>query len=165
MKKYMYMSFIVALLCSISLCFTACGDDDEKDMTRPSITDTGITANPINCQIYHRGEEIPVRYVFTDNVELGKFNIEIHGNFDHHTHSTEAVECEEEEHEHEEGTPSNPWVYNHDYDIPTGLQTYTTDINILIPTDIATGHYHFMIRVTDQAGWQEIKSVAIEIEE
>ena len=163
MKKYMSMSLATALVSVFALCFTAC-DDDEKDMSRPVITDTGIVANPINCQVYHRGEVIPFRYVFTDNVELGNYNIEIHSNHDHHTHSTEAVECEEHEH-HEEVTPTNPWIYNQSFSIPAGSQSFSAQVDIPIPQDIDPGDYHFMIRVTDQAGNQEIKSVAIEIEE
>ena len=54
---------------------------------------------------------------------------------------------------------------NADYAIPGGKQLYVASVGIPIPTDIDAGDYHFMIRVTDQAGFQEIKSIAIEIEE
>jgi len=165
MKKYMYMSLATALVSVFALCFTAC-DDDEKDMTRPVITDTGIVANPINCQVYHRGEVIPFRYVFTDNVELGNYNIEIHSNHDHHTHSTEAEDCPEHEGEgHEDAEPVNPWVFNKSYAIPAGKTVYEADLKIPIPADIDPGEYHFMIRVTDAAGWQQLRSVSIHIEE
>ena len=53
---------------------------------------------------------------------------------------------------------------NADYTIPGGKQLYAASVDIPIPTDIDAGDYHFMIRVTDQAGFQEIKSIAIEIE-
>ena len=164
MKKNMFLSLATALMCVCSLCVTACNDEDDKDMTKPTISRNTDTDNPISCQVYHRGEVIPFRYTFSDNVELGNFNIEIHSNHDHHTHSTEAVECEEEE-EHEQGTPVNPWVYNQSFNIPAGSLTFAASVDITIPSDIDTGDYHFMIRVTDKAGWQEIKSVAIEIEE
>ena len=62
-------------------------------------------------------------------------------------------------------TPKNPWIYNQSFSIPAGSQTYSASVDIAIPQDIDPGDYHFMIRVTDCAGWQEIKSVAIEIEE
>lgn len=54
---------------------------------------------------------------------------------------------------------------NADYAIPAGQQPYAASVDIPIPTDIDAGDYHFMIRVTDQTGFQEIKSIAIEIEE
>jgi len=93
MKNLKYMSLIVALVSAITLGITACGDDDDdtKDMTYPVISAEGITANPVDCQVYQRGSVIPFHYVFTDDTELGAYNIEIHTNADHHTHSTSSV--------------------------------------------------------------------------
>ncbi|MBR1626224.1 MAG: DUF4625 domain-containing protein [Bacteroidales bacterium] len=141
----------------------ACGDkDDEKrDMQRPSITDKGIEVSPSNCQSFKRGDSIPFRYVFTDNEELGAYNIEIHNNFTHHTHSTAKEDCDLDTEKH----PVNPWVYNHDFAIPQNSTEYTADFNIPVPKDKDVGDYHFMIRLTDKAGWQEIKSVEIKITE
>lgn len=157
MKKHIY-SFI--LLCALCACSSS-DDGTPKDMEQPVITDTGITANPIDCQTYRRGETIAFNYVFKDDTELGKYNIEIHNNFDHHTHSTSAADCEMEA----KKNPINPWVYNKDFDIPAGQRLYTSRIDIPIPEGIDTGNYHFMIRLTDRAGWQQLKSVAIKITE
>ena len=168
------MSLLMALITILTLSFNACGSDDDKDMTPPVISADGITANPINCQQYHPGDVIPFHYVMLDNQELGNFNIEIHNNFDHHTHSTEADdhdhdhemgECdddEEHEHEHSEG---NAWVYNRDFTIPAGQRQYDARVDIPIPADAALGDYHFMIRLTDRAGWQQLHAVAIKITE
>ena len=164
----------MALITVFTLSFTACSKDDDKDMTPPVISDQGITANPINCQQYHLGDIIPFHYVMTDNQELGAYNIEIHNNFDHHSHSTEADdhdhemgECDDdEEHEHEhEHSEGKAWVYNQDFTIPAGLRTYEARQNIQIPADAAPGDYHFMIRLTDRAGWQQLHSVAVIIVE
>lgn len=130
-------------------------------MTYPEISEQGITANPIDCQVYHRGETIPFSYVFTDNDELGKYNIEVHHNFDHHTHSTSATTCSMDAIKEEQ----NPWVFNQDFNIPDGQKSFSAREDIKIPTNIDTGDYHFMIRLTDKAGWQQIKSVAIKIVE
>ena len=109
MKKIL---FSVSLLCALCACGSS--DDDEKDMTYPEISEQGITANPIDCQVYHRGETIPFSYVFTDNDELGKYNIEVHHNFDHHTHSTSATTCSMDDVKEAQ----NPWVFNQDFNIP-----------------------------------------------
>lgn len=130
-------------------------------MTYPEISEQGITANPIDCQVYHRGETIPFCYVFTDNDELGKYNIEVHHNFDHHTHSTSATTCSMDAIKEEQ----NPWEFNQDFNIPDGQKSFSAREDIKIPTNIDTGDYHFMIRLTDKAGWQQIKSVAIKIVE
>lgn len=151
----------VALLLSIfSFVISSCSDDDhtEKDMEKPQI-ESSAEASPQNCQVYHQGDIIPFSYKFTDNQELGSYNIEIHNNFDHHTHSTEGGECEQDP----EKEPVKPWVYNQDFPIPDGKLTYDAQIEIPIPADIDPGDYHFMIRVTDKAGWQEIKALAIKI--
>lgn len=157
MKKALLSLLLLGTLC-------ACGGSDEdspRDMTYPTITDTGITANPVNCQVYQRGTTIPFAYVFTDDTELGAFNVEIHNNFDHHTHSTSAEECPMDANK----TPVKPWVYNQDYSIPSGQRTFTARFDIAIPSDIDAGDYHFMIRLTDHAGWQQLHSVSIKITE
>jgi hypothetical protein len=153
---------IPTLLFVCALCACSSSDEDEsKDMTYPEISVEGIVASPINCETYHRGEVIPFEYVFTDNQELGSYNIEIHQNFEHHTHSTDAEECPMD-HVKE---PVKPWIYNQDFSIPAGLRSYKARHDIQIPADIDTGDYHFMIRLTDHAGWQQLHAVTIKIAE
>ena len=147
----------IILLHALGACSSS--DEEKKDLKKPTISSVGITANPIECQVYNKGETIPFQYVFQDDTELGNYNIEIHNDFDHHTHSTEASDCPLDE----KKNPVNPWVYNKDYGIPSGKRTYTASVDIPIPDNIDAGDYHFMIRVTDAAGWQELKSVSIKI--
>lgn len=170
MKNLKYMSLMLALVSVLTLGFTACGDDDDaKDMTYPVISADGITANPIDCQVYQRGTVIPFHYIFTDDTELGAYNIEIHNNADHHSHSTSSVECEDEdehEHEHEhEHEAVKPWVFNQDFTIPAVQRSFEARHDIAIPADIDTGDYHFMVRLTDRAGWQQLHAIAIKITE
>ena len=168
MKKstlYILYLFFAAATVGVSISLTACSSDDDaptpvNDQEKPKIVD-GELPNPIDCQNYKRGETIAFRYTFTDNVELGNFNIEIHNNFDHHTHSTSAGDCPLDD----KKSPVKPWVYNQDHAIPSGLKSYGAKVDIAIPKDIDTGDYHFMIRVTDKAGWQELKAVSIKIKE
>lgn len=155
MKNNILLSFLA--FCLIVSC-------TPKDMTPPQILPIGDYASPLNCQQFYRGTVLPFAYLFIDDVELGSFNLEVHSNHDHHTHGTEAGECEEPEDEsHHEEHPENPWVFNKDYPIPAGSASYEADIQIPIPSDIAPGEYHFMIRLTDAAGWQQLRSVAIHI--
>ena len=152
---------LLSLLLLCALCACSGSDDNEsRDMTQPVISDQGITANPVECQQYHPGDVIPFHYVFTDDVELGNYNIEIHNNFDHHTHSGSAVECEKDA---PKVAGAKAWVFNQDYSIPEGKRTYTARIDIPIPADAETGDYHFMIRLTDRAGWQQLKAMAIKL--
>lgn len=154
---------ILLIATVITLFFVACSDDD-RDMDKPAIVTDGIVASPEDCDSYRHGDTIHFCYRLTDNEELGNFNIEIHGNHDHHTHSTSSVDCpheDEEEHEHE---VVNPWVFNQDYQIPEGTKDYVAEVDIVVPEGVDEGDYHFMVRVTDRAGWQELRSVAIDVE-
>lgn len=145
----------ILLLCALA---GACSSP-QKDITAPEIFSLDGYASPVNCQVFERGSVLPFAYAFSDDVELGSYNLEIHNNFDHHTHSTEAGECEKDP----EKQPVNPWIYNQSFAIPAGRTVFEAEQNIAIPSDIDTGEYHFMIRVTDASGWQEIKSVSIRI--
>lgn len=166
MKTNIFMSLMLTLIITA---FTAC-NNSQKDLTPPLIDNASFL--PANCDIYYQGDTILVHFLCTDDTELGNFNIEIHSNFDHHTHSTDAEDCEGEhqheegaEHEHEHSSEEGAWVFNQDYPIPAGSTEYTADMEILVPEDAAEGDYHFMLRLTDHAGWQSLKAVSIHIEE
>ena len=149
--------YSLLLLCTLSACNDS--DDDAKDMTYPQISSEGLDVTPVDCQQFSRGEILPVCFQLSDDIELGSYNIEIHNNFDHHTHSTSSSDCPMDP----QKQPEHPWVYNQDFSIPNGLQTFNAKHEIAIPTDIDPGDYHFMIRLTDHAGWQQIHAVAIKI--
>ncbi|MFV0418932.1 MAG: DUF4625 domain-containing protein [Dysgonomonas sp.] len=154
------MNKVIVLYSLICFCCLACSSDgDDKDMEKPKIDMSGSTTSPQNCTIFYRGESFSFKAVFTDNQELGSYNIEIHQNFDHHSHSTDAVECDLEP----KKTPIKPFVYNKGFSIPNGKTIFDANDEIEIPADVDTGDYHFMVRVTDKAGWQELKAVSIKI--
>ena len=137
-----------------------CGKDDEdKDMEKPVIDMSGNTASPRNCVVLYRGESFSFRAIFFDNQELGNYNIEIHNNFDHHSHSTDQVECDLEPNK----SPVNAFVYNQDFSIPSGKTMFNAENEIFIPADVDTGDYHFMVRVTDKAGWQQLRAISLKI--
>lgn len=195
-----YKLFLPA--CTLFLLVACVSDPEDKDMTMPFIEESE-ESYPQQCEVYQPGGFIPLRCTFSDDLELGNFNVEIHNNFDHHSHSTSSVECDYDEHDdhddhdddldhetdHDEATTHDheadhdeesdhdhdhdhnhdsypgAWVFNQDYTIPAGQTLYKASIDIPIPEDIAEGAYHFMIRLTDRAGWQQLKSVSIKIGE
>ena len=159
-KKFLTISAAAFCLCGSMSCNK---DEDKKDTEKPSFDNTGAT--PVEGGKYLPGDTIFVHQIFRDNEELGSFNIEIHNNFDGHSHSTETAKTISKHGDHEHGDVENAWVFNQSYDIPSGQKVYTADLKIPIPETIAEGDYHFMIRVTDKAGWQEIKAVSHEIED
>lgn len=154
----------IILYSLISLLLMACSDDNEdgkKDMEKPSIDMSFNNAYPKNCIVLYRGESFPFKAIFTDNQELGNYNIEIHNNFDHHSHSTDDVECDLEP----KKTPVKAFVYNQDFTIPSGIKVFDANNEISIPSDVDTGDYHFMVRLTDKAGWQQLKAISLKIKD
>lgn len=95
----------------------------------------------------------------TDNKELGSLSIDIHHNFDHHTHSTEVESCIMDPVK----APVKPLLLLKNFPITPGLTTLDTQEEIIIPADIDAGDYHFLIRLTDKEGWQTIKGLSIKI--
>ena len=152
----MMRTLLSVLMISFFL-FSSCSDD--KDDMYPVVDMSGSDAFPVNCSVVHPGETFTFRAVFTDNEELSAFSIEAHDNFDHHTHSTDAVECEMEP----EKEPVNPFHLLEEYNIPSGLTSYEAEVEIFVPEDVDTGDYHFTVRLTDAAGWQTLKGIAIKI--
>lgn len=158
-KQNRSVKFMRAFACAtIITLFAACGED-EKDVTPPVISDDVEAFCPSDCAEFMVGDTIEFCFRFTDDVELGQYNIEIHNDFDHHTHSTEAEECEHGP----DQEPVNPWIYNQDFSIPSGTTDYTARQMIAIPSDVDAGDYHFMVRLTDHAGWQQIRSADIKL--
>ena len=94
MKENVCIARFKAVVCLLAVCI--CGlsscSSEEGDLRKPVI-ETLDDSFPTNCQVYVKGGVIPFHYAFTDDVELGNYNIEVHNNFDHHTHSTEAGDC------------------------------------------------------------------------
>ena len=159
--------FVFLFALPVLVLLTACNDRN-KDLTPPVIDSENFL--PANCDIYYAGDTITVHFTCSDDCELGNFNIEIHNNFDHHTHSTEAEDCEKEGHEeHTDGEEpelecgNGGWGFSRDYAIPANQTEYTADVKIPVPKGADKGDYHFMLRLTDKAGWQSIKSVALKL--
>ena len=134
---------------------------ETKDTELPKIVAGSAVPSPTDCQVYKRGDSIPFRYAMEDNMQLGAFNIEVHHNFDNHTHGTQGAVCQPPA----KKEPVNPWVFNKSYTIPEEYKTrYEAGIDIPIPEDIDPGYYHFVVRLLDAAGWQEMKAMGIVIE-
>ncbi len=155
---------ILPLLAVFILFFVACSDDNEVDQEKPVINISFVEAFPIQCDTLFFGESFVLKMKFSDNQELGAFSIDIHHNFDHHSHSTEIGECSP----HPDKVPVNPYLFINDYPIPEGLTEYDTNLTISIPDGngmelYEEGDYHFMIKLTDETGWETLKGLSIKM--
>ena len=132
---------------------------EERDDELPEIIMSEAGHFPQNCDTLYPGESFTFRARFTDNIELGSYSIDIHHNFDHHSHSTEMAECPMDP----KKTPVNPFLFIEQFDIPEGKREYDAMQVITIPADVDHGDYHLMIRLTDKTGWQAIRGISIKI--
>lgn len=151
--------YIGVLITTVFLIFLTTGcEKDDIDQTPPTI-DSGYASFPVQCSEIERGTQFVFKARFTDDKELGSFGLDIHHNFDHHNHSTEAGVCDFDPVK----DPVKPFLFLKNYTIPDGLKSYEAVVTIDVPEDIDTGDYHLMIKVTDLAGWQTLKGLSIKI--
>ena len=159
MKILRLVIFPVLLLAFFSSC-----EKEAIDKEKPTIDLSIQDAFPVNCDTIFFGESFDLKVLFTDNFELGSYSIDIHNNFDHHSHSTEVTECNLDD----KKDPVNPFLFIDDFDIPTNLEEYETNLSISIPSgnddgEYDEGDYHFFISLTDKEGWSAQKGLSIKI--
>ncbi len=148
----------------VLLFLAACDKDHEIDREKPVIDLSIQGAFPLNCDTLYFGELLEMKVLFSDNAELGAYSIDIHHNFDHHSHSTEVTECALDPVK----TPVNPFLLIEDYAIPAGMNAYETSLKVSIPTGsneglYDDGDYHFFISLTDKEGWSVQKGLSIKM--
>ncbi len=160
MKTFNLLSVIIAL----SFFLGSCEKKEKIDKEKPVIDLSIQGAFPNNCDTLYFGESFILKVKFIDNVQLGSYSIDIHNNFDHHSHSTEITECSLDPIK----SPVNPFLFIEDYDIPVGQTEYQTNILISIPSGNGNGNfdegdYHFFISLTDKEGWSSQKGLNIKL--
>ncbi|WKN31169.1 DUF4625 domain-containing protein [Porifericola rhodea] len=158
MKKL--SNLLIYSLLSSSILLFSCEEREDIDTEYPTIDISYSDAFPRQCSSIKKGSSITFKALFRDNVQLGSYSIDIHHNFDHHSHSTEVNDCDMDA----KKEANNPFLFIKNYDIPEGQQEFVAEQEIEIPADIESGDYHFMILLTDEEGWQTIKGLSIKIE-
>lgn len=152
-------NFLLFTAAASALLFS-CGKEKEKPDTEYPVIDAAYSAAfPQACSVIQRRQTMVFKARFTDNRALGAYSLDFHHNFDHHTHSTEQVTCDEDP----EKAPVKPMLFIREYTIPENSTTYEATANIEIPADVDPGDYHFMIRLTDKEGWQTLRGISIKI--
>jgi len=156
---------LILVFFSLITLLNSCNKDTEEiDKQKPNINLNIQDAFPQNCDTLYFGEKFNLKILFTDNVELGSFSIDIHNNFDHHSHSTEVSECNLGQIK----SAINPFLFIQDYEIPVNLTNYETNLEITIASSnengvFDEGDYHFFISLTDKSGWSMQKGLSVKI--
>lgn len=130
---------------------TACGGSepaDPQDLAKPSITLTtsvpGLTSGTLcgtltkTMMVVQSGQPVELHLRFQDDKALAQYKIDIHNNFDCHTHGRLAA------------TQATPWQQLEVKDI-TGKEALVT-YSVQVPTDPLAGNYHMLIQCLDAVG-------------
>jgi hypothetical protein len=160
MQNFRKIAHLFILLLFLSSCELGSNIDKEKPFIDLTIQD----AFPVNCDTLYFGESFELKLRFSDNAELGSYSIDIHHNFDHHSHTTEVTECVLGP----KKAPVNPITFIEDYEIPEGLKEYETNVSISLASGDGNGlydegDYHFFISLVDREGWSEQKGLSIKM--
>lgn len=155
-KQFLLLLFVALLTASCNKTVI----DDEK----PIIDMDFAESFPKNCDTIYFGETFVVKAVFSDNANLGSYRIDIHNNFDHHSHSTDVMQCELWPIKN----PVNPYLLISNYNIPEGSQTYELTMEVEVPQGNESGtydegDYHFFISLTDREGWSTQRGIGVKI--
>ncbi|WP_064967044.1 DUF4625 domain-containing protein [Tenacibaculum ovolyticum] len=154
LKKTMFTLFFSLLLINCS------SDSENIDQEKPTITINYDNGFPKSCTVLKKGKQYTIKVKVSDNIALAKYAIDIHHNFDHHTHDDQGSLCELNPIK----TPISPLIFMENYNIDNERKEYEISQSITIPTNIDSGDYHCQISVIDITGWQSRTSVDIKIE-
>ncbi|GAA5219708.1 DUF4625 domain-containing protein [Membranihabitans marinus] len=150
-------------LLSFLLFSISCSKDESitKDEEKPTITINYSDGFPKACAELSRGQSYNFKAMVSDNEALASYSLDIHHNFDQHTHDDQGEECEL----YPKKSSVNPLIFLENYTIEGGTRNYEININVNIPDDIDVGDYHCSYSVTDETGWQSRTSIDIKIVE
>jgi hypothetical protein len=157
MKRY-HGIYVVSILINILLLGGCIFQDSALiDITAPEIE----IQDPEAGRNFQAGGYVQFEGTFRDDLELGSYSIDIHDNFDGHTHGRIA------------GPSDDPslikWSSKNNYSIPEGLIIYNAQHNddIEIPANAMAGPYHFIVQAVDKAGnatsYQDGSTVELEV--
>ena len=136
-KNIFYLFTITAILG-----LSSCSDDDSNnglDDQAPVIT----INEPTDDEAVAVGGEVHLDVDLEDDIELASYKIEIHNNFDGHTHDRSAGVNQ-----------TIPWSLNQTQDLEPGQTTFNIHEHLEVPANAAEGAYHLGIIALDQAGNQ-----------
>jgi hypothetical protein len=152
---------IIGIIIFNALLIVGCSNNDEdlKDLEKPTITVAYKNGFPKSCSTLQRGKEHIVSVKVSDNLALASYGIDVHNNFDHHTHDDQGEKCEL----NSVKSPKNPFVYLVNKDIVGNVKQFEIKHVLKIPANVDIGDYHCQISVVDVTGWQSRTSLDIKI--
>jgi hypothetical protein len=144
MKK-IFNFFAICLTAILFLAFVSCKED--SDTEKPVIN----LIEPEEDDILHIGDDVHFEVEFSDNEMLASYKVDIHPNFDGHTHAVTKGDDEPEDF-----TFQRTWTIS-------GKNAAVHHHDIVIPENATPGLYHLMVYCTDAAGNESHIAVDVEL--
>ena len=131
----------ISLMAIISILFMSCGDDG--DTTKPVIN----LIEPKEGAILLIGDERGIHFdmELSDNEMLASYRVEIHSNFDGHSHNKRNAITPEK---------TEDFRFDKLWDVPGLKNIHIHHHEIKIPSSATPGNYHLVVYCTDAAGNQ-----------
>jgi len=132
------MKKVLLFINAAILLLSACKKDkkEEVDNQKPSI----IVNKPSSNALAKSGSDFEIDIHFRDNINLSQYKLEIHPNFDGHTHGKTENES------------TAPWKW--DTIVNISGKEHHAKFKIKVPMNVQAGNYHFMAMCTDQVGFE-----------
>lgn len=122
---------ILSLIALSVVFLNACDSDDEVDVTAPTIT----LEEPGYGEAFAAGGTIHFDALFEDDIKLASFSVNIHNNFDGHSHGRIAV---------------SPFTYEESFTLSGKSADKHVDIDV--SADATAGPYHLVVVAIDAEG-------------
>jgi hypothetical protein len=130
-----------SIICLTAMCVLTVNSckDENGDTTKPVIN----LIEPEDDDLLQIGDEYGVHFEaeFEDNEMLASYKVDIHPNFDNHSHAVTKGEAE-----------TVDFNFEQSWDISGKKNTSVHHHEIIIPENATPGHYHLMVYCTDAAG-------------
>lgn len=152
MKTKNYLSIIGILF--FSFLFVSCSKEDEGDTIKPVID----LLEPEEGAILRIGSSHGVHFEMNlhDNEAIASYKINIHNNFDGHSHTRAS-----------EAGITKPFTFERTYTDKAGQKdAYVHNHDIKIPADATPGNYHLMVYCLDQSGNETyvVRNIVLSVE-
>jgi len=136
----LYNLFIICTIATMTIALNGCKED--SDTEKPVI----ILEEPAEGDILQIGGEHGVHFdaEFSDNEALASYKVNIHPNFDGHTHTRSAVV-------RQSAAETVDFVFEKTWPL-SGRNQAIHHHEIEIPENATPGNYHLMVYCTDAAG-------------
>ncbi|MDR1863977.1 MAG: DUF4625 domain-containing protein [Bacteroidales bacterium] len=148
MKTHIFYIYI-CLTAAVTVLSASCDDSGQGDAVKPVIE----LHEPAEGDVLKTGSDVHFEMDLSDDVELKSYKVNIHPNFDGHSHNKAGEETE----------ATVDFEFERSWDVSGKKNEHVHHHEIEIPENATPGAYHLMVYCTDAAGNEAHIAVNIEL--